>query len=128
MSSAPRIKPRPASRTPRRALHILPNRHLHPASPAQNRPRLPLPPPPNHNRMPRQRLMAILASPVHPATPHLDRNNIHRRPPMQTPRLRIHLNPAHLWPLISENGELLQSQAPLPEAAETPIAPGNLFL
>ena len=95
MPSAPRIKPRPAARTPRLALHILPNRHLHPASPAQNRPLPPLPSRPNRNRMPRQRLMAILASPVHPATPHLDRNNIHCRPPMRTPRLLINIDPTH---------------------------------
>jgi hypothetical protein len=93
MVAAPRIKPRPAPRTPRLAIHILPNRHLHPASPAQNRPLLPLPPPPNRNRMPRQRNMAILASPVDPATPHLNRNNIHRRPPVHTPRLRIKSHP-----------------------------------
>jgi hypothetical protein len=99
MPSAPRIKPRPAPRTPRLALHILPNRHLPPASPAQNRPLLPLPPRPNNNRMPRQRLVTILASPIHPATSNLDRHNIHRRPPMRTPRLRIHLNPTHLRPL-----------------------------
>ncbi len=99
MLPAPRIKPRPAPRTPRLALHILPNRHLPPASPTQNRPRVPLLPRPNNNRMPRQRLMAILASPIHPATSHLDRHNIHRRPPMRTPRLRIHLDPAHLWTL-----------------------------
>jgi hypothetical protein len=104
MPSAPRIKSRPTPRTPRLALPILPNRHLHPASPAQNRPRIPLPPPPNRNSMPRQRLMTILASPVHPATSHLDRHNIHRRPPMRTPRLRIHLDSPNLWTLFSWNG------------------------
>src|SRR5712664_948559 len=97
MPPAPRIKPRPTSRTPRLAPHILPNRHLRPASPAQNRPRIPLSPPPNRNRMPRQRNMTILASIVDPATPHLDRHNIHRRPVVHTPRLRINLDPAHLW-------------------------------
>jgi hypothetical protein len=95
MLPAPRIKPRPAPRTPRLALQILPNRHLRPASPAQNRPRIQLRPPPNRNRMPSQRLMAILASPIHPATSHLDRHNVQFRPPMRTPRLRIHLNPTH---------------------------------
>src|SRR5882724_4569308 len=96
MPPAPRIKPRPTPRTPRLALHILPNRHLHPASPAQNRPRIPFPPPPNPNSMPRQSLMTILASPVNPTTSHLDRNNVHRRPPMHTSCLRINLNAAHL--------------------------------
>src|SRR5712672_1318883 len=61
---APRIKPRPTPRTPRLTLHILPNRHLQPASPTQDRPRIPLSPPPNGNRMPRQSLMTILASPI----------------------------------------------------------------
>jgi hypothetical protein len=107
MPSAPRIKPRPASRTPRRALHILPNRQLPPASPAQNRPLLPLPPRPNRNRMPRQRLMTILASPVHPATPHLDRNNVQLGVVVPTPRLRIDFDPTHVWTLFSENGVLL---------------------
>ena len=97
MLPASRIKPCPAPRTLRLALHILPNGHLPPASPAQNRPRIPLRPRPNRNRMPRQRLMAILASPIHPATSHLDSHNIHRRVPMRTPRLPIHLDPAHLW-------------------------------
>src|ERR1700730_10372074 len=103
MPPAPRIKSRPAPRTPRLALHILPTRHLPPASPAQNRRRIPLPPPPDRNRMTRQRLMAILASPVHPATRHLDRHNIQRRPPMHTPRLRIEIDPTHFrnLPLLS---------------------------
>src|SRR5258706_10047551 len=109
MVAAPRIKPRPAPRTPRLAIHILPNRHLHPASPAQNGPRIPLPPRPNRNSMPRQLLMAILASPVHPATPHLDRNNIHCRVPMRTPRLRVDIDPAHLWAPFIKNGILLLS-------------------
>jgi len=51
--------------------------------------------------MPRQRNMAILASIVDPATPHLDRYNIRRRLVVRTPRLRIDLDPAHLWPLPS---------------------------
>ncbi len=106
MLPTPRIKPRPTPRTPRLALHILPNRQLHPASPAQNRPLLPLPPPPNSNSMPRQRNMAILASIVDPAAPHLDRNNIHRRAVMHASRLPINLDPAHLWTLFSENSEL----------------------
>jgi len=107
MVATSRIKPRPAPRTPRRAIQILPNRHLHPASPAQNRPILPLPPPPNRNRMPRQRNMAILASIVDPATPHLNRNNIHRRPVVDAPRLRINLDSPNPWTLFSENGQLL---------------------
>ena len=106
MLPTPRIKPRPTPRTPRLALHILPNRQLHPASPAQNRPLLPLPSRPNRNRMPRQRNMAILASIVDPAAPHLDRNNIHRRAVMHASRLPINLDPAHLWTLFSENSEL----------------------
>src|SRR5205085_434148 len=100
--------------TPRLALHILPNRHLQPASPAQNRPRIPLPPPPNRNSMPRQSLMTILASPILPATSHLNRDNIHRRPPMHTPRLRIHLDAAHLWSLptaIASHRQLVFSPA-----------------
>src|SRR5882757_8634022 len=95
MPPAPRIKPRPAPRTPRLTLHILPNRHLQPASPAQNRPRIPLPPPPNRNSMPRQSLMTILASPVNSATSHLDGHNIQLRVIVQTPRLRINLDPAN---------------------------------
>src|SRR5216684_188844 len=106
MPLAPRIKPRPASRAPRLAIQILPNRHLRPASPTQNRPRIPLPSRPNRNRMPRQRNMAILASIVDPATPHLDRHNIHRRAVMHASRLTINLDPAHLWTLFSENSEL----------------------
>ncbi len=106
MPLAPRIKPRPASRAPRLAIQILPNRHLQPASPTQNRPLLPLPSRPNRNRMPRQRNMAILASIVDPATPHLDRHNIHRRAVMHASRLPINLDPAHLWTLFSENSEL----------------------
>ena len=97
MPPAPRIKPRPTPRTSRLTLHILPNRHLQPASSAQNRPHIPLPSPPNRNSVPRQSLMTILASPVHPATPHLDRNHIRRRPVVHTPRLRIHLDPTNLW-------------------------------
>src|SRR6266852_8087049 len=107
MVPAPRIKPRPTPQTPRPTPHILPNHHLQPASPTQNRPRIPLPPPPNRNSMPRQRLMAILASPVHPATPHLDRNNVHRRPVMHAPRLRIEINSPNLWTLFKGNGRLL---------------------
>ena len=103
MPRAPRIKPRPTPRTPRLALHILPNRHLHPASPAQNRPRIPFPPRPNRNRMPRQRNMAILTSIVDPATPHLDRNNIQRRVVVPTPRLPIKIDPTNFWTLFSEN-------------------------
>src|SRR6266404_4410098 len=106
MPLAPRIKPRPASRAPRLAIQILPNRHLRPASPTQNRPLLPLPSRPNRNRMPRQRNMAILASPVDPATPHLDRHNIHRRAVMHASCLPINLDSAHLWTLFSENSEL----------------------
>jgi len=106
MPLAPRIKPRPASRAPRLAIQILPNRHLRPASPTQNRPLLPLPSRPNRNRMPRQRNMAIPASIVDPATPHLDRHNIHRRAVMHASRLPINLDPAHLWTLFSENSEL----------------------
>src|ERR1700730_2533562 len=101
MVATSRIKPRPAPQTPRLALHILLNRHLHPASPAQNRPRIPFPPRPNRNRMPRQRIMAILASIVDPATPHLNRNNIQRRVEMHTPRLCVHLDPAHCWRLAA---------------------------
>src|SRR3984893_13570644 len=101
MVPAPRIKPRPAPRTPRLALQILPNRHLRTGSPAQNRPLIPLPPRPNRNRMPRQRIMAILASIVDPATPHLDRHNIQRRVEMHTPRLCVHLDPAHCWRLAA---------------------------
>src|SRR6267154_1081387 len=97
MPPAPRIKPRPAPRTPRLTLHILPNRHLQPASPAQNRPRIPFPPPPNRNSMPRQSLMTILASPVNPATSQLDRHNVQHRPVMYTPRLRIEFDATHLW-------------------------------
>src|SRR6266404_1402282 len=100
MVATSRIKPRPAPRTPRRAIQILPNRHLHPASPTQNRPLLPLPPPPNRNRMPRQRNMAILASIVDPATPHLNRHNVHRRPVVHTPRLRVEIKPTNLWTLF----------------------------
>src|SRR5882762_7926024 len=92
MVAAPGIEPRPTARTTRLALQILPNRHLHPASPAQDRPRIPLPPRPNRNSMSRQFLMTVLASPIHPATSHLDRHNIHRRPPMHAPRLRIDLD------------------------------------
>ncbi len=99
MPPAPRIKPRPAPRTPRLALQIFPNRHVRPASPAQNRPLPPFPPRPNRNRMPRQRNMTILASIVDPATPHLDRHNIRRRVIVRTPRLRINLDPAHRWRL-----------------------------
>src|SRR5260370_11214529 len=106
MPPTPRIKSRPAPGTPRLAIHILPNRHLRPASPAQNRPRIPLPPPPNRNSMPRQRNMAILASIVDPTAPHLNRHNIRRRPVVHTPHLRINLDPAHLWTLFSENSEL----------------------
>jgi hypothetical protein len=107
MVATSRIKPRPAPRTPRLALQILPNRHLHPASPAQNRPRIPLPPRPNSNRMPRQRIMAILASIVDPATPHLDRNNVHRRVVMHAPRQRIDIDSANLWALFMEDHRLL---------------------
>jgi hypothetical protein len=106
MLPAPGIKSRPATWTPRLALQIFPNRHLHAASPAQNRPRIPLPPRPDCNRMPRQRNMAILASIVDPAAPHLDRNNIHGRPVMCAPRLRIKLNSVNLWTLLGENGVL----------------------
>ncbi len=114
MVATSRIKPRPAPRTPRLAIHILPNRHLHPASPAQNRPLLPLPPPPNRNSMPRQRNMAILASPVDTATPHLNRNNIHRRVPMHTPRLRINLDATHLWSFPSAPVRLRRVTHPVP--------------
>ena len=103
MVPAPRIKPRPTLRTPRLALHVLPNRHLHPASPTQNHSLVPSLPPPNRNSMPRQFFMAILASPIDPATSHLDRHNIQFRPPMHTPRLRIHIDPTHLRPLFIEN-------------------------
>src|ERR1700738_3716157 len=95
MVATSRIKPRPAPQTPRLALQIVPNRHLRSASPAQNRPLIPLPPRPNRNRMPRQRNMAILASIVDPATPHLDRNNIQRRVVVHAPRLRIEIQPAN---------------------------------
>ena len=98
MLAACRIESRPTRRTPRLALPILPNRHLHPASPAQSRPRIPLPPRPNRNRMPRQLLMTILASPVHPATSHPDRHNIQLGAPVRTPRLRVHLHSAYLRP------------------------------
>ena len=106
MLAAPRIEPRPASWTPRLAIQILPNRHLHPATAAQNCPLAPFHTRPNRDRMPRQRNVTILASPVDPATPHLDRNDIQRRPVMHAPRLRIKLDPAHLWMLLRENGEL----------------------
>jgi hypothetical protein len=109
MLAASRIKRRSARRTPRLTLQILPNRQLHPARPAQNRPLLPLLPRPNRNSMPRHLLMAILASPIHAATPHLDRNNIHSRPPMRAPRLRIHLHPPHPWPFFIENDVLLSA-------------------
>src|SRR5258708_20999637 len=52
MVATSRIKPRPAPRTPRPAIQILPNRHLHPATPPQTRPNLPLPPPQNRNHIP----------------------------------------------------------------------------
>ena len=106
MLPAPRIKPRSTSRTPRLALQIPPNRHLYTASPAQDRWRVPFHPRPNRNGMARQRYMAILASIVDLAAPHLDRRNVHRRVVMHAPRLRIELNPAHLWMLPSRNGEL----------------------
>jgi hypothetical protein len=128
MLPASRIKPRPTPRTPRLALQILPNRHLHPASPAQNRPRIPLLPRPNRNRMPRQLLMTILASPIHPATSHLDRHNIHRRPPMRTPRPRIHFDAAHLRPSLSVNDVLLVVSCVEAKTLSLPeclIGPGN---
>jgi len=95
MPPAPRIKSRPASRTPRLALQIFQNRHLRPASPAQNRPLVPFPARPNRYRMPRQRNMAILASIVDPATPHLDRYNIHRRVVVHAPHLRVEIDSAN---------------------------------
>jgi len=51
--------------------------------------------------------MAILASIVDLATSHLDRHNIHGRPIVHTPRLRIQLDPTHVWTLFSDNSELL---------------------
>ncbi len=101
MRPAPRIEPRAASRTTRLAAQILPNRQLRAASPAQNRPLLPLAARPNRNRMPRQRNMAILASVVHAAALHLDRDNIRRRVIVHTPRLRVEIDSAHDWRLLS---------------------------
>jgi hypothetical protein len=54
--------------------------------------------------MARERNMTILASIVDAAAPHLDRNNIRRRAVVRAPRLRINLDPAHLWTLFNENG------------------------
>jgi hypothetical protein len=99
MVAASRIKPRPTPRTLRPTPHILPNSHLQPASPTQDRPLIPPFPPPNRNSMPRHLFMTILASPINPATSHLDRHNIQLRPPVHTPRLRINLHPAHPQPL-----------------------------
>src|SRR5260370_19463727 len=98
---APRIDPRAESRTTRLAAQILPNRQLRTACPAQNRPLLPLAARPNRNRMPRQRNMAILASVVHAAALHLDRDNIRRRVIVHTPRLRVEIDSAHEWRLLS---------------------------
>jgi len=109
VASARRIKSRATPRASRLALHILPNRHLHPANPAQNRARVPLPARPDRNRMTRQLLMAILASPINPATSHLDGDNVQRRMPMQTPRLHIQIDAAHLWTFFSRNGDLLST-------------------
>jgi len=97
MFAAPRIKPRPAPRTTRRAPHILPNRQLHLASPAKYRRAIPLASRPNLDRMSRQLDMTILASPIFPAAAHLDRNNIRRAVIMPATSLRIEPHAAHLW-------------------------------
>ena len=94
--AASRVESRRAGGTPRLTPQILSNRHLHPASPAQNRPRIPFRPRPNRNRVPGQLLMTILASPVHPATSHLDRHDIQLGAPVRTTRLRVHFDAAHL--------------------------------
>src|SRR5260370_24911560 len=101
MRPAPRIEPRAPSRTTRLAAQILPNRQLRAASPAQNRPLLPLAGRPNRNPTPRQHNMAILASVVHAAALHLDRDNIRRRVIVHTPRLRVEIDSAHDWRLLS---------------------------
>src|SRR5579859_1483634 len=95
MSPAPRIKSRPTPRTLRLAPHILPNRQLRSASPATNRPRIPLLPRPNGNRMPRERQVAILARIVDPATLHLDRHDIQRRMVMRATRFQINADSAN---------------------------------
>src|SRR5712664_4113371 len=95
MRPAPRIKLRPASRTPRLAIQILPNRQLHSARPAQNRALIPFLARPHRNRMPRQPSMAILASIVDPAAPHLDRDNVRRGAVVHTPCLRVEIEPPH---------------------------------
>jgi len=108
MRPAPRIEPRAASRTTRLAAQILPNRQLRAASPAQNRPLLPLAARPNRNRMPRQRNMAILASVVHAAALHLDCDNIRRRVIVHTPRLQTNSELPRFYP----NGNSLQKRTP----------------
>src|SRR4051812_35637656 len=111
MALAPRIKLRRASRTPRRALPILPDGHLYAASPAENRLLVPLRARPNHKVMSRQGHMAILASIVEPAAPRLDRYNVQRRAVMHTPRLRIHLKPTHPRPLLGIHKTVCQQDS-----------------
>src|SRR5277367_2208031 len=97
MFPAPRIKPRPAPRTTRRAPHILPNRHLQPASPTKYRRLIPLASRPHRDRMSRRLDMTILASPIFPAALHLDRDDVRRAVIMPATRLRIQPDSAHLW-------------------------------
>jgi hypothetical protein len=93
--AAPRIELRPAGWALIVALKILPNTHLHAASPAQNRLPIPFALRPNFYRMSCQRIVAILASKVSAATFHPDGDNIDSLSIMSAPALRVHVDSVH---------------------------------